>query len=415
MQALLLRQAGYGVGLFEDPQAALAEAAGRKFDLAIVDDGLPAMRGEAFLDALRQVRPDLPVIFVSGSLTHEAIVRLARERVAGIFTKPAQSQQLLEKIAGTLGRPEPAVRGGSRSPFGGSLPPFSPAPEPSPHGLAYEPHHVFGASDRFRELTHRLWQVRDFRSVLLLQGEAGSAFELFARELARISSSAQGPVLRCNAADFAPEPLLEALAPALLGAGTGTVVITGVEQFTAAQQQTLENLIEGRDVFQAFAHRFRFIVTATHHLAQRVDDGSFAPGLFVKISSQFVTLPPLRTMRADLVANAKHLIEEHQAASGAIAPVKLGVDATAWLEAQDWPGNYAQLSEVVKQALARVTNGTLDASALQAALVGSVLAAPISIASTSAELPCPGATNSPFESASRSDTDRHLAESGALV
>src|SRR5205807_1346481 len=118
----------------------------------------------------------------------------------------------------------------------------------------------FGSSDVFREFTHSLRKVRDFRSVLLLQGEEGSAFEMFARELAGISVFRDGPIMVCPAAEFGPRRLIEVLAPSLLSHDPGTLVVTGVEGFSDEQQKTLENLTTGRDVFLPFARRFRTVL-----------------------------------------------------------------------------------------------------------------------------------------------------------
>ncbi len=369
MQGLLLRQAGFGAWLFENPQAALAEAAKQKFDLVVIDYELPEMNGEEFMHALRQLQPEIPAVFVSGSLTHELIVRLTNQTVAGIFTKPANPKQLLEKITETLSRAarDTAVRTGSNSPLAGAKLAPAPLPEPPANGLAYEPRYVLGASDKFREFTHRLWKVRDFRSTLLLQGEPGSPFELFARELAGISVFREGPVMVCDVADFSPAHLLDVLAPSLLSQDAGTLIVTGVERFDEAQQKTLENLTTGRDVFLPFARRFRLVLAATPRLAERVEDGSFGDVLFYKISSLSLTVPTLRAMRGDIVANALHLIEEHHTTVNADAPTQLAADAAVWLGEQTWPGNYAELAETLALALASGSGAELDLATLQAA------------------------------------------------
>src|ERR1051326_7811809 len=104
MQGLLLRQAGFGPWLYENPQVALQEAAKQKFDLVVIDYELPEMNGEQFMHALRKLQPDIPAIFVSGSLTEELVVRLPTQNVAGLFHKPSNPKQPLEKISETLSR-----------------------------------------------------------------------------------------------------------------------------------------------------------------------------------------------------------------------------------------------------------------------------------------------------------------------
>lgn len=376
MQGLLLGQAGYGVSTHENPQTALAIAAREHFDLVVIDYELPDMNGHQFMHALRKIQPEIAVVFVSGALTLDLAIQLSSEGVAGIFNKPANPKTLLEKINETLARHsarDTAARVGSNSPLSnprrsGTTPPPSPglaaSAEPTADRLAYAPRFLLGSSDHFREFTHRLWKVRDFRAVLLLQGEPGSAFEPLARELADISIFRDGPVMTCPAARFDARRLIEVLAPSLLSHDAGTLIVSGVESFTAAQQKTLENLITGRDVFLPFARRFRLVLAATPELSDRVDDGSFDETLYYKISSLSLTVPSLRDMSGDIVANAQRILAAHHADGHAPAPLAIAADAAAWLETQSWPGNYDELTAALLAAADRTEGAELSLAAL---------------------------------------------------
>jgi DNA-binding NtrC family response regulator len=382
MQGLLLRQAGYAVSAHEHPEAALAAAKERAYNLVIIDYDLPGMNGQQFMHELRKILPDIAVVFVSGSLTLELAIQLSREGVAGIFNKPVNPKTLLEKINETLSRtgsrdaalpgrgsnaPLPAARrGNSNSPF--STATTGAASEPAAGAPAYAPRYFFGRSEPFRELTHRLWKVRDFRAVLLLQGEPGSPFELLARDLTEISIFRDGPVMVCDAAQFEARRLIEVLAPSLLSHDAGTLVITGVETFTTAQQKILENLMTGRDVFLPFARRFRLVLAAAANLSDLVDAGCFNETLSYKISSLSITVPALREMRSDILANARHLFNQHREAANDSTPITLTDAAAGWLEAQDWPGNYEQLSHTLVAAMRGNAGSDLDVPGLEAGL-----------------------------------------------
>ena len=386
MQSLLLRQAGFAVSGHEHPDNALIAARERKFDLVVIDYELPGMNGQQFMHKLREIQPAIKVIFVSGSLTLELAIQLSREGVAGIFNKPANPKILLEKINETLSRtPASASRDPAQPAKGSSSPllsarransnsPFVNATtvassEPVAGELAYTPAHFLGASERFRELTHRLWKVRDFRAVLLLQGEPGSPFELIARDLAAISIFRDGPVMACDAHEFATERLLEVLAPTLLSPDAGTLIVTGVESFSPAQQKVLQSLLSSRDMFLPFARRFRTVLAAGANLQDLADAGQFNDTLYYKISSISLTLPPLRELAGDIMANVRQILDRHASATKATKPFALSAAAAAWLENQDWPGNYDQLSHTLRTAAARhVTE--IDVPALEVALAG---------------------------------------------
>ena len=354
MQEMLLGQAGYAVSAFENPQAALTAANSQRYDLVVIDYELPEMNGQQFMHALRAIHPEIAVIFVSGSLTLELAIQLSSQGVAGIFNKPANPKTLLEKINETLSRSaarDTAVRIGSSSGLPGGRPaPGGFVPEPTSEQLAYRPRFVVGSSNRFRELTHRLWKVRDFRSVLLLQGEPGSPFELLAREVAEISVFRDGPVMICRGQKFESRGLIEALAPSLLSHDAGTLIVTGVESFTPEQQKTLENLVTGRDVFLPFARRFRLVLAATLDLTDRVDEGTFNDTLYYKISSLSLTVPNLREMRGDIVLNAKRILAANHETGQIPVPLEIAPAAAEWIEAQEWTGNYDQLASAVVHA-----------------------------------------------------------------
>lgn len=379
MQGLLLRQAGYAVSLHETPQTALTAARERAFDLVIIDYELPEMNGQQFMHELRKILPAIAIIFVSGSLTLELAIQLSKQGVAGIFNKPANPKVLLEKINETLtrtGSREAALPGkGSSSPLPAPRPgaPFGSAPspalgsDPSASELAYVPVHFPGRCEAFRELTHRLWKVRDFRAVLLLQGETGTPFELVARDLAIASVFREGPVIVCDAPQFEESHLIELLAPTLLSADAGTLIVTGIESLSPAQQKTLSTLMSGRDVFLPFARRFRLVLASSNHLSELADDGLFDETLYYKISSLSITLPTLSELAGDILLHARQLLDQHAAATYAEKTFSLTPAAATWLETQEWPGNYLELSRTLLAAVSAGTRAELDLPAIEAA------------------------------------------------
>ena len=375
MQGLLLGQAGYDVSAHESPQTALAIAAKQHFDLVVIDYELPEMNGQQFMHALRKVQPDIAVIFVSGSLTLDLAIQLSGEGVAGIFNKPANPKTLLEKINETLARNsarDTAARVGSNNPLagrGGSPGAGaynSSTAEPAADDLAFSPQFLPGSSPVFREFTHRIWKVRDFRSVLLLQGEAGSPFESLARDLVEISIFRDGPIMVCDAAEFESRRLIEILAPSLLSHDAGTLIVSRIELFTPEQQTLLNNMMSGRDIFLPFARRFRLVLAATSRLWDRVENGTFDETLYYKITSLSLTVPKLREMSGDIVAIARQILATSGSGERKAPSLDLAATAAEWLEAQPWPGNYEQLRQTILAAIPRAEKGLLTLAALGA-------------------------------------------------
>ena len=368
MLVLLVGQARHAITACAHPRAALDMATGQRFDLVVIDYDLPGMNGVEFMQAVRAIQPEIEVIFVSGTLTLDLAVWLTTEGVAGVFQKPTDPRALLEKINETLARrgTTPGTRG-SGAARGSSWPfhdPTTPPVEPSADRVAYAPRFFLGTSVTFREFTHRVWKVRDFGRALLLHGEAGSPFELVARELTEISTFRNGPVLVCDPQRFHTRGVIEVLAPTLLSADPGTLIVTGVETFTADQQKVLKHVLAASDMFLPFARRFRVMLATTPELVARVENGSFNDTLYYRISSLSLAIPALRDMRSDVEANARHILVTRNITN----PTALSPEVARWLASQDWPGNYEQLAAVLPVAARHAGSGRLTVAALQSAL-----------------------------------------------
>lgn len=330
MQSLLLQQAGCTVALFDQPHPALAAAARQPFHLAVFDCALPEMTGEQFVRELQALRPGIGIILVADALTLELVVDLTRQGVAAILQKSAPPAALLDKVNDLLQRD--ALRPGSRPPLEVAVRPAAASgPRMSSQNASCGGRHLVGASASFHAFPQRLWLLRDFRTVLLLRGHTGDPFEEVARELVETSAYRGGPTIACPAIAFQPDSLIERLAPTLLSADPGTLIVLGVEEFDAEQQRTLELLLEARGVFLPFARRFRVVLAATERLAARVADGSFDEALFERIGALALDVPPLCEWRG-------HICESP------CCPTGLARETTASLEARDSPADCAGLS-----------------------------------------------------------------------
>ena len=101
----LLKYAGYGVLVAPNPDTAykIALAAPYAFDLLLSDVIMPGMNGQELYGRLQELRPDLPVVFISG-YTNEVNIRNSRlEEGVNFLPKPFTSEQLLGKVSQALG------------------------------------------------------------------------------------------------------------------------------------------------------------------------------------------------------------------------------------------------------------------------------------------------------------------------
>jgi CheY-like chemotaxis protein len=105
----ILRQAGYVVSVFNDPRLALdvLRAEPLMTDLLITDQNMPALTGNAIIQAMRQVRPALPIIVCTGYSAQDPVLMTPGGAIS-VLQKPFEPARLLASISQVLGQPLPA-------------------------------------------------------------------------------------------------------------------------------------------------------------------------------------------------------------------------------------------------------------------------------------------------------------------
>jgi two-component system cell cycle sensor histidine kinase/response regulator CckA len=98
--AKILRTLGYDITVATRPSEALALAAGRQFDLLLSDVVMPEMSGHDVARLLRETRPELPVVFMSG-YTANALGFDLGPRDA-LVQKPMRAADLARVVRATL-------------------------------------------------------------------------------------------------------------------------------------------------------------------------------------------------------------------------------------------------------------------------------------------------------------------------
>jgi FixJ family two-component response regulator len=97
----LLESAGYGVRTFASANA-LLDAGLSGIDCLITDIGIPGMDGFELRGAARRLRPEMPVILITG---RDEIADQQRARdadIAGFFRKPFDGRTLLSAVSDAL-------------------------------------------------------------------------------------------------------------------------------------------------------------------------------------------------------------------------------------------------------------------------------------------------------------------------
>jgi signal transduction histidine kinase/ActR/RegA family two-component response regulator len=102
----LLERIGYRVTYRLEPKAALALflAQPSAFDLVLTDLAMPGMTGRELAKEILRVRPDMPVILLTGMIEPKLREQFLQIGVRAVLTKPVTLGDLAASIASSLGR-----------------------------------------------------------------------------------------------------------------------------------------------------------------------------------------------------------------------------------------------------------------------------------------------------------------------
>ena len=231
---------------------------------------------------------------------------------------------------------------------------------------------IIGDSAWTRRIRRRVMQVANYQYPVLIMGPSGSGRELVARAVHAHSSRADHPFVpfRCS---FVPASLRAsqlfgqaAGAPGLVKSSTlgcfgaaerGTLFLDEVSDLDFdSQAQLLQALREKRVVpFGSETEtqtNVRLLASTSRDLDREVQARRFNPELLRHLNVLTVEVDPLRERIEDIEPLVRFFIARFTLENG--LPLKrLTPAAMALLQVYRWPGNVAQLCDVVEQAVLR--------------------------------------------------------------
>ncbi len=366
--AQALRDAGHVVGAFEGPRGALAALDdGETPDLVFTDVRMPGVDGLAFLDALKQRRPELPVVVMSAYTDVASTAGAFRGGAQEFLSKPFDLDEAVALVGRML--PAPAEAGAGTD---------------APKTVGDE---LVGEAPAMRELFRAIGRLAQAPLNVLVTGETGTGKELVARALHRESPRARKPFVALNTAAIPAELLESELfgheAGAFTGAArrhvgrfeqadAGTLFLDEIGDMPASLQTRLLRVLAEGEFFRVGGRELIRVdvrvVAATHQdLEAKVREGGFRADLLHRLDVVRLRLPPLRERKADIPALAARFLA--QAAKELGTPAKrLQPAALERLQRHDWPGNVRELENLCWRLAALAPAETVTVRDLSGAL-----------------------------------------------
>jgi len=339
-----------------------------KYDLALLDMKLPDMDGMEILRIVRQDKPGVYVIVMTGYSTVNNAVQAMKLGAFDYLAKPFTDDELIMAVEKAienkrLKEENLALRKQLFEQFD-----FS---------------NIIGEDPLISKVFDEIRKVAPTDSTVLLQGESGTGKELFARAIHAHSRRAVRHFVALDCSSLAPSVLESELFGHIKGAFTGavqdkagifevadegTLFLDEIANLTLEVQGKLLRVMDTHEYKPVGASHFkktdaRIIAATNRDLKTMVAEGEFREDLFYRLNVLPVYLPPLRERKDDIPRLAYHFLRFFCRETG--KKIEGFTDnALQTLVNQRWPGNVRQLKNVIERLVILAEKQLLDRSHL---------------------------------------------------
>ncbi|MDC0255737.1 sigma 54-interacting transcriptional regulator [Bacteriovoracales bacterium] len=229
---------------------------------------------------------------------------------------------------------------------------------------------LFGKDPKVQKAISIARNVSVTKAPVLIVGEIGIGKKVLAQFIHNSSNRLNQPfeIIDCNSdPKFAENKILgyrdESTGRFIKGvlevANNGTVVFANIDGLEDNFQKRLHKILNELDDYDI---DIRIIATTTKNLSKLVGSGRFYRGLFTYISSNSISLPPLRERVEDLETISNHLIYDYCTDD---RELKLSTDALGKILNHYWTHNVKELKAVIENSIANCNDDIITEEDLE--------------------------------------------------
>ncbi|HET8676633.1 MAG TPA: sigma-54 dependent transcriptional regulator [Blastocatellia bacterium] len=365
---LNLEQTGYSVATAKTGEEGLILFNNGDFDLVLADLQLPDMQGTEVMRRLKEKRPSIEVIIISG---YGSVARAVEATKAGAFhfvEKPFEIDALLLLIERALERQllieESDVLRRTlqqRSTYGD----------------------IVGRSKQMQNIFEMIEAVAKSDANILIVGESGTGKELIANAIHYNSHRAKGTFVKVNCSALPKELIESELFGHTKGAFTGaardkegliaranggSLLLDEIAEMPLELQPKLLRALQERVYYRLGSEKpvevdFRLICSTNRNPPEAVRSGQLREDLYYRISTITIEVPPLRERTDDIQVLADHFLKTF--ADKYQKPLEgFSQSAISVMFNYHWPGNVRELESAIERAVLLAKGDHIEASDL---------------------------------------------------
>ncbi|CAM3444644.1 sigma-54-dependent transcriptional regulator [Aequorivita lipolytica] len=343
---------GYEVFEAEDGLAGMEILKKEDFDLVLCDIKMPKMDGVEVLEAVKKIKPEIPMVMISGHGDLETAVNTMKLGAFDYISKPPDLNRLLNTVRIALDRQELVVENNRLK---------------KKVSKNYE---MIGDSPSIIQIKDMIEKVAPTEARVLVTGPNGTGKELVAHWLHQKSDRSNGPMIEVNCAAIPSELIESELFGHVKGAFTsaikdragkfeaangGTIFLDEVGDMSLSAQAKVLRALQENKVQRVGSDRdikvdVRVITATNKDLKKEIKEGNFREDLYHRLAVILIKVPSLNDRRDDIPLLIDYFSEKISTEHGT-GKKKFSTKAIKLLQEYDWTGNIRELRNVVERLI----------------------------------------------------------------
>jgi DNA-binding NtrC family response regulator len=322
------------------------------YDLVLCDIKMPKMDGVEVLEAVKKIKPEIPMVMISGHGDMETAIQTMRLGAFDYISKPPDLNRLLNTVRNALDKKQLVVENKILK------------------KIVSKNYEMIGESEAINHIKTMIDKVAKTEARVLITGPNGTGKELVAHQLHEKSERANFPLVEVNCAAIPSELIESELFGHVKGAFTsavkdragkfeaadkGTIFLDEIGDMSLAAQAKVLRALQENVITRVGAEKdikvdVRVIAATNKDLKNEIAEGRFREDLYHRLAVILIKVPSLNDRRDDIPMLISHFSEKIASEQG-IAVKLFSKPAIKLLQEYDWTGNIRELRNIVERLI----------------------------------------------------------------
>ncbi|MDQ2720040.1 MAG: sigma-54 dependent transcriptional regulator [Bacteroidota bacterium] len=348
----ILRYEGYKIDEAADGEEGLAKFKDKSYDLVLCDIKMPKLDGIEFLEKVKEINNEVPIIIISGHGNVETAVEAVKKGAYDYISKPPDLNRMLITLRNAMDKTTLVAEAKVLKRKVGKV------------------QDIIGESAPIKKIKDTIDKIAPTEARVLITGENGVGKELVAKWIHEKSARVKGALVEVNCAAIPGELIESELFGHEKGSFTsavkqrigkfeqasgGTLFLDEIGDMSlGAQAKVLRALQEGK-ITRVGADRdinvdVRVIAATNKDLLKEVDNKMFRLDLYHRLGVIILHVPSLNDRISDIPLLVERFLEDIAGEYG--QPIKeIDKKAIDLLQKYKWTGNIRELRNVVERLI----------------------------------------------------------------